>query len=105
MKQTYVYRKTKAQKIHDRYILAFKIFILVLIAVLLTLIIIAKISHQTYYTDTYLVQSGDTLWEIADAYAPDSMDYHEYINTIKEDNDLSNNIIHPGQRLKIRIYE
>ena len=43
----------------------------------------------------YVVQSGDTLWDIAEEYAPDSMDIREYIRRINEHNNLDTLDIYP----------
>ena len=45
--------------------------------------------------DTYIVQKGDTLWSIAKAYGID-------VNTLKELNNLDNNLLSVGQELKIK---
>lgn len=49
----------------------------------------------------YVVQSGDTLWDIAEEYSPNDMDIREYIYNIKEHNGLETLNIHPGMALEI----
>ncbi len=54
-------------------------------------------SSQSYIN--YTVKSGDTLWDIAEKYLGSGTRYNE----IQETNNLSGDIIYPGQILKIRV--
>ena len=60
--------------------------------------------QSEYSEETVTVQSGDTLWGIADAYCPDDMDKREYIREIEADNDCTS-VIRPGNVLTVRVYE
>jgi LysM repeat protein len=57
--------------------------------------------------DTYLkitVESGDTLWELANIYAPDSnMSTNQFIEWVYEQNAISDNLLHPGDELILPI--
>lgn len=58
-------------------------------------------SKQRYYTDI-TIQSGDTLWKIADQYCHDgNLSIYEYVQEIKKINHLKNDTIHTGQKLLI----
>ena len=55
--------------------------------------------------ESYGIDYGDTLWNIAEEYKPDSMAYSEYINTLyKLNEDLTANI-HAGQSILIPVYK
>ena len=49
----------------------------------------------------YVVQAGDTLWSIAEEYAPKGMDKREYIYNLKKDNELKTSEIYTNMVLKI----
>ena len=52
-------------------------------------------------TRTYIVRSGDTLWEIADEVKPDGGDVRATVGVIRTINDLERSVIRPGQRLQV----
>ena len=54
-------------------------------------------SAVAYYT----VEEGDTLWDIAGQYTSDEDDVRQTIAKIIEDNQLGQDGIQPGMRLKI----
>ena len=49
------------------------------------------------------VESGDTLWTIADEYMPDDMDIREAVYMICEVNDVDANTLYAGQTLNIPV--
>lgn len=48
---------------------------------------------------TYIVETGDCLWYIANEYCPESMDKQEYCDLIAKRNSLRGGLIYPGQYL------
>lgn len=49
----------------------------------------------------YVVKAGDTLWSIADEYAPKGTDKREYIFNTKRDNGLKTSELYPNMVLEI----
>ena len=52
-------------------------------------------AHAPALTQTYVVQNGDSLWEIADRFSMS-------VTELKQSNGLKSHHIHPGQRLLVR---
>lgn len=61
-------------------------------------------NNKKIYT-SIIINSGDTLWDIANEYKPDDMSSKEYIKEIKEINSLSSDNIHSGNYLMIYYVE
>ena len=58
------------------------------------------------YYKSIVIEDGDTLWSIAKEYCTDySVDTQDYIDEVKELNNLSSNEIHQGQHLLIAYYD
>lgn len=80
----------------------------VAISVILSFIFFSSISQAdnsrevyTYYT-SYEIQSGDTLWSIADKYMnTEDSDKAEFISTVKKNNHMLDDDIKAGDRLII----
>ena len=51
----------------------------------------------------YVVQSGDTLWDIAEEYAPNSMDVRDYIADVRKCNSLDTLSIYPDMVLELEV--
>lgn len=62
-------------------------------------------SKQRYYTNI-TIQSGDTLWQIADQYCHEgNLSIDEYVQEVKKINRLENDTIHTGQKLLIVYFD
>lgn len=72
---------------------------MLLIVVLCSFVMSSMFPQYELEETSYVVKRGDCLWDIAEEYCPDSMDKWDYINRVMERNDLSDSVIHPGQRL------
>lgn len=69
-----------------------------LVVVLIGLSCKANVQTEKY---EYIVKAGDTLWSIADEYAPKGTDKREYIYNVKKDNGLKNSNLYPDMVLEI----
>jgi len=84
------------------YMVAFIIFATMIIP---TMAGVNDAVGDTYY-ETYQVQveSGDTLWSIAETYMPDNMDPRKAVRILIEENDLDGAYIYPGQVIDVPDY-
>jgi len=58
-------------------------------------------SDMTIAKEVYTVRSGDTLWEIADGYCPDTYDKRIWIDDVIRINGMDDAIILPGDALTV----
>lgn len=96
----------KKQSINIKSIIALVISIIILLALATTAL--GLNTAQSLQEEQYLIvsiESGDTLWDIAQSNSPDHMDTRKVIYQIKQVNDLDNGYIYPGQTIKIPLYE
>lgn len=61
-----------------------------------------SLTKPTYSEIT--VQSGDTLWNLADEFGPDNKDLREVIFEICKINNITADSIYPGQMIRIPVY-
>ena len=54
--------------------------------------------------ETVVIESGDTLWDIASKYSPNNKDIREYIYEICELNEISASTLIAGMKIMIPIY-
>ena len=60
--------------------------------ILIVAVLFSCIESRNWIEETYVVECGDTLWDIAKEYCPDDMSFREYINLIKTRNDITADI-------------
>ncbi|MDD3168594.1 MAG: LysM peptidoglycan-binding domain-containing protein [Eubacteriales bacterium] len=51
-----------------------------------------------------IIQSGDTLWNLAQEFGPDDKDVRQIVYEICKLNDISADSIYPGQEILIPVY-
>ena len=51
--------------------------------------------------EAVVVAAGDTLWEIADRFSPDSADLRVVVQELVELNELESKVLRPGQVLQV----
>ncbi|NLK72221.1 MAG: LysM peptidoglycan-binding domain-containing protein, partial [Clostridiales bacterium] len=56
------------------------------------------------YIEVY-VESGDTLWGLAQTHGPKNVDKRKIIYEVSKINNLSGDYIYPGEVLKFPVYE
>jgi LysM repeat protein len=77
---------------------------IVVMIVMLSNALTYTVNAFTRTSDTYeevIVQSNDTLWEIAAKATPDGQDIRNTVYQIRKLNKLESAMLHPGQRLLI----
>ncbi len=86
----------------SRFLLFLTIPAVIIFTILLSIKVNAKNESDMDLKSVY-VESGDTLWNISEEYAPDNMDIRCYIDSIIKLNDLKTVMIKPGQMLNMPI--
>ena len=64
-----------------------------------------KSDHYNKNFKTIVIENGDTLSSIAEEYAINPADYKDYIEEVKNINNLKNDTIHYGCYLLIPVYD
>lgn len=98
-------RKKYRIKSRIRFTLFMTIAILMIISITGTLIGANQAESLTkpVYSEI-IVQSGDTLWNLAEQFGPDGKDLREVVYEICRINDISADSIYPGQAILIPVY-
>ncbi|MEI3355817.1 MAG: LysM peptidoglycan-binding domain-containing protein [Clostridia bacterium] len=83
------------------------ILILIFIIVITTICISQILNKPKYKTETinYTVSKKETLWSIAEQYKMPDQDVRDYIDKIRELNNMKTATIYEGQTITIIIYE
>ena len=84
-----------------RYLVPPRVVAVLLLAAALGLGMTAAQADQPVRTAAYVVQSGDTLWNIAATVTDGGADVRATIATIRSLTDLEGSTIHPGQVLTL----
>lgn len=79
-----------------------------ILAVVLVNTLIGSYNASSETIKTYMdiqVQSGDTLWSIAETYMPADMDLRHAVYKLCLINDIENNYIYAGQIIQVPVYQ
>lgn len=88
-----------------RFTLFMTIAILMMISITGTIVGANNVESLTKPTySEIIVQSGDTLWNLAEEFGPDNKDVREVVYEICEINDISADSIQPGQTILVPVY-
>lgn len=82
--------------------------IIILGTVIPVTVAITKASMREFVITGYeseIVESGDSLWGIAQKYCPDEVDMRNFISEIEHTNEIKNHEIRVGQVIDYPIYE
>ena len=101
-------RTTGRRKYRIKSRLRFTIFIVILLLMTVTAAnaVLGFYNADGLTEQEYMqiqVESGDTLWSIADEYMPDDMDRRESVHIISSANDINASQLYPGQILDIPV--
>lgn len=78
------------------------VLLMVIVAASLLLLVSAvRADGGPVATETYVVQTGDTLWEIAAGHTTNGGDVRHAVYELRSLNGLSGSTIKPGQRLEV----
>lgn len=72
-----------------------------IVIMLVSLFVVALAPKHEFHETTYIVVTGDCLWDIASKYCPKSMDKWDYIYLVYDANNLSSYTLQPGQVLTV----
>ena len=81
-----------------------KLLILLAIIIVVVLLVGCNANEPTDWAE-YVVQSGDTVCDIATSIKPDYMDYRKTEYDIITKNNIKQAIIHPGHTILVPVYE
>jgi Tfp pilus assembly protein FimV len=61
----------------------------------------SPMASSAHAPKSIVMRSGQTLWEVAERYAPASVDVRAYVDALVEINDLAGGIVQPGERIRL----
>ena len=72
---------------------------LLALIVALGILNVSKSPTREWTRTTYIVNQGDTLWNICRHHCPNGMDIWEYIYLVKKENNMASSTIHAGDTI------
>lgn len=98
---TFNYRKKKARGLQK---LLVKVTVMLLVCGLLVSISIFHgyaVAGENRILQTVVIDTGDTLWTLAQRRAPRGTDVRDYLDQLKRTNELTSSVVQPGQILEL----
>ena len=97
----------KKYRIRSKFRFTLFLTVVILMAISLTGTIFGINDAESLTKPVYseiMIQSGDTLWNLAEEFGPDDQDIREIVYEICKLNDISADSIYPGQTILIPSY-
>lgn len=82
-----------------------KNFLMVVAVVIVVVLLIGCKANEPTEWAEYVVQSGDTVCDIAIGITPENTDYREIEHYIIAKNNIEKAMIYPGQAILVPVYE
>lgn len=83
------------------FVVFFLIMFTIISLIVLCVTFSSTLNRIPWHQEIYRVKSGDTLWELSGKYCPDIVDRREWIEEIKDMNDMKTSKLYVGQFLKV----
>jgi len=97
----------KKYRIKSKFRFTLFLTIAILMVISITGTMIGANNAESLTKPTYseiIVESGDTLWNLAQEFGPDDKDVREVVFEICKINNVSADSIYPGQTIRIPVY-
>ncbi|MCR3922345.1 MAG: LysM peptidoglycan-binding domain-containing protein [Firmicutes bacterium] len=98
---TYTYRKSQMEKKRQKLLKVAIILLVWSVVIGMTFLNNSVAVGETRLPKTVVVETGDTLWTLAQSYLPPRTDIRDYLTVVKKHNQLSGPIVYPGQLLEL----
>lgn len=86
---------------NNLFVVFFLIMFTIISLIVLCVTFSSTLNRIAWHQEIYRVKSGDTLWSLSGKYCPDIVDRREWIEEIKDLNDLKDSTLYAGQFLKV----
>ena len=91
-------------KTNNIYRIIFMIIIIIMITIVLLISNKSTFENNSEYAiENYIVKNGDSLWSIGKNNIGDHADIREWVYSVKDLNNISNEI-YPGENINIYVY-
>ncbi|HZK24074.1 MAG TPA: LysM peptidoglycan-binding domain-containing protein [Oscillospiraceae bacterium] len=98
---TYRYQRQQSLCKQQKFIRTALVLLVLTIVIGITFVNNNVALGETRLPQDIVVETGDTLWTLAQRYAPQRMDIRKYVRIIMEHNELTGPLVYPGQLLEL----